>query len=305
LNNKKGAILMVTLWILAILMLLTVSLAYRARMEIRLSSTSSKRIRAQEMAREGIAQVSRILKDDKNAYDALNEEWALSCDEDTFSYSILDEERKININTADANLISSIPAMEEIASAVIDWRDGDDAPLPGGAEDLYYMSLNPPYHCKNKPLETIEELLAIKGVTPTLAPSIQPIVTVYGHSRLNINTASEEVLEIFLSGLGHPVSLKDKIILYRQGLDGSSGTVDDNVFESTTTVKERLLPYGLLPEEMASIDSMVTNNFIDVVSSCYRVSLKASYEQKYTSSVESILFKNGDDGIKIIYWCEK
>jgi len=274
--SQRGTILMVTLWILAILMLLTVSLAYRARMEIRLASASSKRIRAQETAREGIARVSRILKDDKNAYDALNEEWALSYGEGTIIYTILDEERKININTASGDLIGAIPGMEDIASAIVD----------------------------NKPLETMEELLAIKEVTPALVSSIQPIATVYGHGGLNINTAPEEVLEILLSGLGHPASLTDKIILYRQGLDGISGTVDDNIFNSTAAIKASLLPYGLTPEEEGAVDNMVTNKVVDVMSSCYRVSLKAVYEQKYKFSVDSVLFKSGDDGIKIIYWCE-
>ncbi|MBL7170988.1 MAG: general secretion pathway protein GspK [Candidatus Omnitrophica bacterium] len=264
--NQRGTILMVTLWILAILMLLTVSLAYRARMEIRLASASSKRIRAQGMAREGIARVSRILKDDKNAYDALNEEWALSHGEDTITYTILDEERKININTASGDLIAAIPGMEDIASSIID----------------------------NKPFETMEEFLDIKGITPQLIQDIKPLTTVYGHGRLNLNTAPEDVLEIFLSGLGHPASLKDKIILYRQ----------NNIFESTAAIKESLLPYGLIPEEEGAVDNMVTNKVVDVMSSCYRVSLKAVYEQKYKFSVDSVLFKSGDDGIKIIYWCE-
>ena len=255
--NQRGTILMVSLWILAILMLLTVSLAYRSRMEIRLSSTSSKRIRAQETAKEGIGRVSRILKDDKNAYDALNEEWALSHGEDTIIYTILDEERKININTASEDLISAIPGMEDIASEIID----------------------------NKPFET----------THMFFPSIEPLATVYGHGKLNINTAPEEVLEIFLSGLAHPATLKDKIILYRQ----------NNIFESTAAIKASLLPYGLTPEEQAAIDSMITNNLIDIKSSCFRVSLKAVYEQKYKFSVDSVLFKSGDDGIKIIYWCEQ
>jgi len=211
--------------------------------------------------------VSQILKDDNNDYDALNEEWALSHGEDTITYTILDEERKINLNTADVNLIGAIPGMEDIASEIID----------------------------NKPFETMEELLLIKDVTPILSMSIEPLSTVYGNERLNINTAPDKVLEIFLSGLAHPPTLKDKIILYRQ----------NNIFESTAAIKARLLPYGLTPEEETAIDSMITNNLIDVVSSCYRVSLKASYEQKYTSSVESILFKNGEDGIRIIYWCEQ
>lgn len=294
---------MIALWILAILMLLTVSLAYRARMEIRLSSLTSKRIKAQEMVREGIGHIIRILKRDNNEYDALNEEWALSHDEGTINYNILDEERKINLNTASQEVIGAIAGMEETAPAIIDWRDEDDVPLPGGAEDLYYISLNPPYHCKNKSIESMEEFLAIKGITPELIHAIKPLATVYGHGKLNINTASGDVLEMLLSGLGHPVSLKDKIIHYRQGLDGTEGTGDDNIFESVTTIKDNLNDaIGLTSDEQSAIDSIITNNLIDVASSCYRVGLKAAYEERYNASVESVLLKTDDRKIKIIYW---
>ncbi len=292
---------MISLWILAILMLLTVSLAYRARMEIRLSSTIAKRIKAQQMSMEGMDRVVRILKNDENGYDALNEEWALSRGEDTIIYNILDEERKINLNTSSRELIGAIPEMGEIASAVVDWRDEDDVALPGGAEDLYYISLNPPYHCKNKAIESMEELLALKGVTSDIIRNIKPLATVYGSGRININTASGDVLELFFSGLGAPLSLADKIIFYRQGLDGTEGTEDDNIFTSVTTVKQALLPYGLTPEEEAAIGSIAANNLIDVISTCYRVSLKAVYEGKYNSNVEAVLFKDSGK-IKIIYW---
>ena len=37
-----------------------------------------------------------------------------------------------------------------------------------GAKESYYSGLTPPYHCKNGPLDSLEEMLLIKGVTPQL-----------------------------------------------------------------------------------------------------------------------------------------
>src|SRR5262249_57796060 len=51
---------------------------------------------------------------------------------------------------------------------ILDWIDADSTPRSTGAEDDYYMGLNPPYHCKNGPLDSLEELLLVKGVTPQL-----------------------------------------------------------------------------------------------------------------------------------------
>ena len=294
-GGEKGTILMIALWILAILMLLTVSLAYRASLEIKLSSLTARRIRAREIAREEIYRLARILKNDKNAYDALNEEWALSRGEEPISYTFQDEERKINLNTFPREVLSALAGVgEEIASAIMDWRDTDDIPLPGGAEDIYYISLNPPYHCKNNLIESMEELQAIKGVTPELFRTLESIATIYGHGKLNINTASEETLGVLLTGLGSPLSLRDKIILYRQ----------DNIFDAITTVKQKLQPYGLIPEEEAAIDTMINRNLIEVKSNCYRVSLKAVLEGKYKCEVKAVLSKNESSPIKIVYWKE-
>jgi general secretion pathway protein K len=87
--------------------------------------------------------------------------------------------------------------------AVIDWTDSDDQVtcLPfvknqnTGAESSYYGTLTPPYQCKNAPLDSIEELLSVKGVTPEVFALIRDYVTVYGNGEININCASKHIVE--------------------------------------------------------------------------------------------------------------
>ena len=50
----------------------------------------------------------------------------------------------------------------------MDWRDPDDFYRLNGAENDYYHSLSEPYECKNGDLDTIEELLLVRGVTTEL-----------------------------------------------------------------------------------------------------------------------------------------
>ena len=57
---------------------------------------------------------------------------------------------------------------EEIADAIIDWRDEDDTPSEGGAEAGYYENLQYGYMARNGPFRTIRELLLVKDVTPEL-----------------------------------------------------------------------------------------------------------------------------------------
>lgn len=66
-------------------------------------------------------------------------------------------------------ILMGLPLMtEDVADAMLDWMDADDEPREFGAEVDYYSSLEPAYGTKNGPLETVEELLLVRGVTPWL-----------------------------------------------------------------------------------------------------------------------------------------
>lgn len=94
-------------------------------------------------------------------------------------YGLMDESGKLNLNilgqmqlTDDEAraLLMGVPGMtEEIADAIRDWIDSDDETLLYGAEtDDTYAAMSPPYSAKNGPLESIDELLMVRGVTPQL-----------------------------------------------------------------------------------------------------------------------------------------
>lgn len=94
-----------------------------------------------------------------------------------------------------------------LVDPIIDWLDyeDDDSEEPEGAEASYYEGLEIPYAIKNGPMDTIEELLLVKGMTaefyygdPTLDPPQLPLsecLTVHGapNGAVNINSAQEEV----------------------------------------------------------------------------------------------------------------
>lgn len=66
-------------------------------------------------------------------------------------------------------LLMSLPGMTiEIADSILDWLDEDDEPRPYGAELEYYSVLPTPYAPKNGPIDSVEELLLVRGVTPEL-----------------------------------------------------------------------------------------------------------------------------------------
>ncbi len=92
---------------------------------------------------------------------------------DTIRYGVTPEAGKLNINAATDTEIEAlllplltglgIETAPELVAALLDWRDEDDEPRPGGAENEYYNNLEPGYNTKNGRFDTIEELLLVKG----------------------------------------------------------------------------------------------------------------------------------------------
>lgn len=86
---------------------------------------------------------------------------------------------------------------EEILHAVIDWVDADSQTTGiGGAENDYYLSLDPPYKAANQKMVTVSELRVIKGITRELYEYLAPLVVTLPDEKagININTAKLEVL---------------------------------------------------------------------------------------------------------------
>lgn len=94
-------------------------------------------------------------------------------------HGLEDESTRLNLNTllavdkivpgAARTFLMALPNMtEDIADAILDWLDPDTEPREYGCEIEYYSGLDPPYGPKNGPLETVEELLLVRDVTPEL-----------------------------------------------------------------------------------------------------------------------------------------
>ena len=67
------------------------------------------------------------------------------------------------------SLLMALPSMtEDVADAILDWVDEDEETRAYGAEFEYYSTLPTPYAPANGPLQSVEELLLVRGVTPTL-----------------------------------------------------------------------------------------------------------------------------------------
>ncbi len=115
-----------------------------------------------------------------------------------------------------SRLLERLKLDPHLADTLADWIDSDDEPRMYGAEGVdFYQALPRPYQPKNNDLESLEELLMIKGYTQEVFNAISPYVTVYNTEGLvNINTAPESVLMALSEDITE--ELAAELIRYRQ-----------------------------------------------------------------------------------------
>ena len=81
-----------------------------------------------------------------------------------------DAAEEVDTDNIAVSLLMALPGMtEDVADAILDWIDEDEEMRPYGAESGdYYNTLPTPYSAANGPLQSVDELLLVRGVTPTL-----------------------------------------------------------------------------------------------------------------------------------------
>lgn len=217
-SNQRGAVLLLVLVVVALLSALLTEWAFSTLVDMRLTETFRDSNRAYYLARGGVEVGRQLLWMDKNDFDASTEMWGTGIpsypvsDEATVSISIVDEDGRFNLNQLVDPVGNSLEAgrkrfegllknfdvddseAEALSHALTDWIDKNDTTFGRGAENPWYQGLTPPMACKNDKLDTVDELLLVKGFTPEIVRKLTPFVTVAPVDKLNLNTVSPELL---------------------------------------------------------------------------------------------------------------
>lgn len=152
-RKKRGAILVLTLWMVTVLSLIAYSLAYEMMLESRLTKLQKDNLVAYQLAKAGLARAICDLKNDmlvdrdENAqvFDAEGDIWMkpegkmeVEMLGGTYTVRVIDEERYVNLNQAHPALLKNLIIVfvgddeeeeaDKTAQAIADWRDPDDKP---------------------------------------------------------------------------------------------------------------------------------------------------------------------------------
>ena len=195
-RNSSGVALIMVLWVITILTVVALEFSFAMRTEVNITKNFKEELQLYGIAQGGVqrAIAELILKHDTRSQQLRKtmkteeatpeiKEWvpdgrpyALHFDQGECELRIMSEAGKININTISettlrklvGNLGLEVENRDVVVDSILDWRDPDDFLRINGAENDYYQSLKEPYRCKNANLDSIEELLLVRGVTPDL-----------------------------------------------------------------------------------------------------------------------------------------
>jgi general secretion pathway protein K len=228
-KQRSGFVIVVVLSIITMLAVILLCFNRQSKNDLRAAESLKKTYQAYNCARSALNIVIAAIGNNadiegkKSSIDLFSGKKTFDIDSYQCSAEITDENGKINLNklideqgkpckAAIEQFLCLIDVLNRqsgsrinygIVPAIVDWIDADDnvISLPFlrndnmGAESAYYMKLNPSYKCRNAPLDAIDELLPVKGITPETYARIRKYVTAYGEGKVNINSAPKEVVE--------------------------------------------------------------------------------------------------------------
>ncbi len=222
-NKQSGSVLTIALILIFAISIFAFASSGIINNDFLATKKYKNNITAGFLARAGIEKAIQVLKHDNGGFDALNDSWNnnessfknVTLDDGFFTvgygtenekrYGVVDEESKLNINLATKEMLML---------------------LPGLGQNEVGRLLNARGKSKfHRPVELVSRAI----ITEDVYAKIKGFVTVWGDGRINVNTASREVLA---SVPGLYVKEIDAILAFRKGHDGIEGTSDDTAFKS-------------------------------------------------------------------------
>jgi general secretion pathway protein K len=223
-RRQRGVALVLTLLILTLLVVTGLELNRAMRVEATVAGNFRDLTQASYIAQSGVEIARHLIQEDDPSYDSLDERWAQFAvlaylshhlfPDGYFTGQIVDESAKFNPNglidpygNVDPKkknqlerLLTLLGHDPDVIDAILDWLDPDDQRRPMGAEREYYLALKHPYAAKNGPLDSLGEMLLIKGMDSSIfygtdeREGLRNYLTIYSEGKININTASLPVL---------------------------------------------------------------------------------------------------------------
>jgi general secretion pathway protein K len=221
--GQRGVAIVLAMGVVALAALAATAIMVSQSTWSRQSELTAEHVQAQILVQTGVDWCRAVLSDDRRAssVDHLGEPWALRLPPMPVENGVLeghieDQQGAFNLNNLVTDgkvnlaqlayfrrLLSILGLPTTLADAVADWIDADNEPQPqGGAENEYYLALDPPYLAANRPLTDVGEIALVRGFDDSVRARLSPFVTALPRfTQVNVNTAPPEVLAALVEGM--------------------------------------------------------------------------------------------------------
>lgn len=209
-DAQHGFALIIALWAAVLLSVVAVQFVLSIHAESRLARNLIEGARAEALADAGIRRgiLALLAGEGDPHWIADGRPYELPLGDGSVRIQLTAESAKIDLNTASEALIEGLldslarrgvlesrAEAVRIADAILDWRDADSRPRPGGAEDRDYETKGLAHGARDGAFLSVAELDQVLGVTPEIYARLAPWFTVYsGTPRIDPRTAPREVL---------------------------------------------------------------------------------------------------------------
>lgn len=303
-RRAGGSALIIVLWVIGLMGILVSSFAFDAHLEAKVTSYYRKRTRAGFLAYAAMEKAKSILfavpkidvkgeppedatawyRDARSLAEGGSFAGTYTLGEGEFDVEIVTEQARWSVNHLKEeeawepllDFIGVPPDLwPELIESFLDWVDADDDARADGAETSdYYETLDPPYRARNGDLDTVDELLLIKGFNRAILyggaldmgaedpvmiehGGLINLLTVYGDKRININAAPYHVLLTLRDPSGDADLLTEAILNERLGITNVDGRVEYGYFTDDADMFSRVPELGI-PERREYVTTAVS-----------------------------------------------
>ncbi len=294
-SRQRGAALVTTLLIVALITVTVTSMTTRQQLSIQKASNRQVQSQLHNLASAGeqfaIAVLNRDRREgDRNNSDSTEDYWAESLppvpvDGATVEGCVIDLQGKFNLN----NLVSIEGTTDQLefeglqrllralsidtlkAESILDWIDPNiDTTGTDGAEDDFYTGQVPPYRAANGPMVSPTELMLVKGFRVTDEGGLDDYDTLLPHistlptgTAINVNTASAPVLASladYMIELSDELKVVDDAYWENYPNCPEGGGLLDSVINSESDTGEQPADQQVSDEELVEDDGFIYEN---------------------------------------------
>ncbi len=202
-GHQGGFALLIVLWTLVLIAFIVVHLTATGRTEIRIAGNLAANAAAQAAANGAIYQAIFNLTDPqpKRRWPIDGKPRELDIGQSRVTLRLADEAGRVNPNLASAALLEALiraaagqqQSAGEISTAITEWVGTAKVQRTPAVLQAEYRMAGLDYGPPGAPLESIDELTRVRGMTPELLAALRPHLTLFGPAEPNPASADPVV----------------------------------------------------------------------------------------------------------------